>query len=63
MKQLQENAGTRPRIRPANQPKRLICVGHGAYGYGTTPGEAYEQWEASRTYVLTTPHRNQPRFN
>lgn len=56
------NAGTHPRIRPANFTGRLLCVGHGAYGYGCTAVEAYEAWEASRRYILTTPHRNQPRY-
>lgn len=55
-----ENAGTRPRIRPANEPGRLLCAGHGAYGYGNTPVEAYEQWEKSRRRIRVTPNRNQP---
>ena len=60
-----ENAGTRPRIRTVDglaSPTRLLCAGHGAYGYGSTPTEAYDNWQDSRHYILTTPHRNQPRY-
>lgn len=61
MKAAPENTGTKPRINLSTlRPGQYLCRGHGAYGYGGTPTRAYIDWEASRRYILGTPHRNMP---